>query len=95
MAVFIEKLDDVVVKADHEVSCRGYRTTHSNYVHGYVDQVDFYNSLFNTVNVSRTRIGLPRYTQTEFDHAWQHRNPGAEKWSEARHEIINLIIGWF
>lgn len=95
MAVFTELLDDVVVKADKEVGRNGFRTLHSNYVHGYIDQADFYSGLFSRVNISRTRIGLSRYTASEFDHAWQYRNPGTEQWSDARHEIINLIIGWF
>lgn len=95
MAVFTETLEDVIVKADKEAGRNGFRTLHSNYVHDYIDQADFYSSLFSRVNISRTRIGMPRYTLGEFDRACQYLNPGLSKWSEARHEIINLIIGWF
>ena len=95
MEKFIEVLDGVVVKADRQVSRNGFRTLHSNYVRDYVDQVDFYRGLLDRVNAARLRLGIPAYAPAEFDRACQYRNPGAEKWSEARHEIVNLIIGWF
>ena len=95
MEKFIKKLDDVVVKADHEVGRNGFRTLHRNYTQGGLHQWDFYHGLLDRINAARDRIGIPAYTPAEFDRAWQYRNPGAEKWSEARHEIINLIIGWF
>lgn len=95
MEKFIEVLGDVVVKADRQVSRNGFRTLHSNYVRDYVCEADFRSGLFDRVNAARDRIGIPAYTQSEFDRAWQYRNPGAAKWSEARHEIVNLIIGWF
>lgn len=92
---FIGSLNDVVVKADRQVGRNGFRTLHSNYVRDYVGEADFRSGLFDRVNAARIRIGIPAYTPAEYDRAWQYRNPGAERWSDARLEIVNLIIGWF
>ena len=95
MEKFIEVLGDVVVKADRQVSRNGFRTLHSNYWRDYVDQEGYYKGLLDRVNAARERIGIPAYTPAEFNRACQYLNPSVEKWSEARHEIVNLIIGWF
>lgn len=95
MGKFIETLNNVTAKADRQVSRNGFRTLHRNYMHDYIGQADYYEQLLELVNTARRRIGIRAYTPSEFEHACQYRSPGSESWSEARNEILNLIVGWY
>lgn len=51
--------------------------------------------VFEICNTIRVEMDLPPFTLEKFEDGWQYRTVFHENYRTARHEMFNLVIGWW